>query len=56
MQFSKYLLILAYKVCHNTENWLVRVENGVFPVIIDCMVILEGIAVFVFKEDARNVA
>ena len=45
-----------YEIGYQTENGFVAVEDGVLPVIIDGMVILEGITLLVFQEDAGYVA
>jgi hypothetical protein len=45
-----------YEIGNQTEYGLVTVKDSVLPVVIDGMVILEGITLLVFQEDARYVA
>ena len=47
--------IPADEVCHQFENGLIAVKDGRFPIVIDGVVIREGIAVFVLQKDARYV-
>ena len=50
------LSIPFYEIGHQTKNGFVAVEDGVLPVVIDGMVIFEGITLLVFQEDAGYVA
>lgn len=53
---SVSLLILLYKIVHQTEYRLVTIEADCLVGVEDGVVILEGIALLVLEEDAGHVA
>ena len=48
--------LLSYEILNQLEGWFIVGEDGIFPVVVDSVVILECITVFVHEEDARNIS
>ncbi len=51
-----FFLISLNKLCYQSEYRLITVEADGVVVVVDCVVVLKGIALFVFQEDAWHMA
>ena len=49
-------LILFYEVAHQTEYWLVAVEADSLICVEDGVIVLEGVTILIFQEDAGHMS